>query len=73
MNVLYGVVSVLVGLFSLNLADPAGVPVLALAAGVAGLVRESRQLKRVTVYVLCAVGCLISAAGTVIAVSVRMR
>src|SRR5260370_6313915 len=51
-----GVVSIVLGAVSLEFLNPAGVPVIGLAFAAVGLVHESRESKRIFVFILLAVG-----------------
>jgi hypothetical protein len=52
---------------SLRFANPAGVPVVGLAFAAVGLVRESRESRRIPVFMLLAIGAILCAYATFIA------
>ena len=54
-----GVVSIVLGAMSLGFLNPAGVPVVGLAFAAVGFLRESRESKRIFVFVLLAVGAVL--------------
>ena len=60
------IVSLLVGGLSLGFLNPAGVPVIGLAFAAAGLLRESRQHRRLFVFILLAVGIALCGYATLI-------
>ena len=64
-----GVVSVLLGAMSLGFLNPAGVPVIGLAFAAAGFVRESRESKRIFVFILLAIGAALCGYATFISLS----
>ena len=73
MNYAYAVLSLALGLGAFAFRDPAGVPVLGLAFGLAAVLREYRGLKRRVVLALAAVGCVVSLVGSVLAILIRNR
>ena len=66
MNILYGVLSLICGFLSFGAGNPALIPVLGLAFGAAGLVRENRGEKRKGIVALCAIGLVLSVVGLVL-------
>jgi hypothetical protein len=64
-----GTVSVLLGAMSLGFLNPAGVPVVGLAFAAVGFLRESRESRRVFVFVLLAVGAVLCGYATFISLS----
>jgi hypothetical protein len=64
-----GVVSILLGAMSLGFLNPAGVPVVGLAFAAVGFVRESRESKRIFVFILLAVGAALCGYATFISLS----
>jgi hypothetical protein len=63
------VVSVLLGAMSLGFLNPAGVPIIGLAFAAVGFLRESRESKRILVFLLLAVGVLLCGYATFISFS----
>lgn len=51
-----GLTSILLGVISLGFLNPAAVPVVGLGFTAAGFLRESRENKRIAVFVILAVG-----------------
>jgi hypothetical protein len=64
-----GVVSVLLGGMAFAFLNPAGVPVVGLAFAAAGLVRESREGKRIFVFLLLVVGAALCGYATFVSLS----
>jgi hypothetical protein len=64
-----GIVSTLLGAMSLGFLNPAGVPVIGLALAAVGFVGESRESKRIFVYILLAVGTALCGYATFISLS----
>jgi hypothetical protein len=64
-----GVVSIVLGAVSLRFLNPAGVPVIGLAFAAVGLVRESRESKRIFVFILVAAGVALCGYATFISLS----
>ena len=64
-----GVVSIVLGSMSLGFLNPAGVPVVGLAFAAVGFLRESRESKRIFVFVLLAVGAVLCGYATFISLS----
>jgi uncharacterized membrane protein YcaP (DUF421 family) len=63
-----GIVSIVLGAMSLSFLNPAGVPVIGLAFA-AGLICESRESKRVLVFILLAAGAVLCGYATFISLS----
>ena len=64
MTVFLGVLSLICAYLSFGVGNPPVIPVLGIAFGVAGLLRENRGAKRKGV-LICAVALLLSVVGTV--------
>ena len=73
MNYVYAVLSLGLGLSAFAFRDPAGVPVLGLAFGLAAVLRESRGSKRRAVLAIAGVGSAISLVGSILAIMIRNR
>lgn len=69
MPLLDGVVSILLGAMSLGFLNAAGIPVIGLAFAAVGVLRESRESKRIFVFILLAVGAALCGYATFIALS----
>jgi hypothetical protein len=63
------VASILLGAMSLGFVNPAGVPVVGLAFAAAGLVGESRESKRMFVFVLLVLGAALCGYATFVSLS----
>jgi hypothetical protein len=64
-----GIVSVLLGAMSLGFLNPAGLPVVGLAFVAVGFLLESRESRRIFVFVLLAVGAVLCGYATFISLS----
>jgi hypothetical protein len=64
-----GVVSMVLGAMSLGFLNPAGVPVIGLAFAAVGILRESRESKRIFVFVVLTVGAILCGYATFISLS----
>jgi hypothetical protein len=64
-----GFASVVLGTMSFRFLNPAGVPVIGLAFAAAGLVRESRESKRMFVFFLLAAGAALCGYATFVSLS----
>lgn len=64
-----GVASTLLGAMSLGFLNPAGVPIIGLAFAAVGFVRESRESKRVFVFIFLGVGAALCGYATFVSLS----
>ena len=64
-----GIASILLGAMSLGFLNPAGVPVVGLAFAAVGFLRESRESRRVFVFILLAAGAALCGYATFISLS----
>ncbi len=73
MEIFYAVIALLLGGMSFVMANPAGMPVFALAFAAAGFLRERRGARRKWLLALLAVAIIIGVIGSIISLQINFR